>query len=76
MLSAQIGSTNTCGAIATTLCTGRPDAPAWINAIEAPSECPISIGRSMPSSSSSAGSTSSASSCMKRDVRAASNPSD
>ena len=37
---------------------------AWISAIEPPSLCPIRIGRSMASASSSSGSATSASSCM------------
>ena len=76
MLSRQIGSTNTCGAISTRPCTGRPEAAAWTSAIEAPSEWPINSGRAMPSRSSRTGSTSSASSCMKRGVLGAMRPSD
>ncbi len=64
----ESGSTNTCGASATTprtlLCAGRVAAPAWMSAIDAPSLCPMSTGLSMARMSSSAGSTDIASTCM------------
>src|SRR5213075_351356 len=58
----------TCGAIATTPRTAWP-APAWISAIEAPSEWPISTGLSTLSTSNRAGRARRASSCMKRPLR-------
>ena len=60
-------STNTCGASTTSPRTSH--AAATSRAIDAPSLCPTSTGRSSPSAAHSAGTTSAASSCMNRGVR-------
>src|SRR6185369_15297615 len=55
MESMQTGSMKTCGAIATTPRAACP-APAWMRAIDAPSECPTRMASSIPSRWRSSGS--------------------
>ena len=65
MLRTVRSSTLTWGASAMMPATSLSGAAAWINAMEAPSLCPNSQGRSMPTAAKSAGSTSCAWRCMK-----------